>query len=87
VIEEARDYILRKYPGSDFYVAFYPRDSHPFGNILAQSCEAKGIKVLNYTNIDTYELTNMREMVPGDGHPSPLAHYIFAKLLDRDLPK
>lgn len=87
VMIEVRDALRIKYPKLNFYVAMYPRDSHPYANEVTAACRRKGLNVLNYASVDTSTLAQGREKIVGDGHPSPIAHMIFARLLDRDLPR
>ncbi len=87
MMAEAEKHLHKNFPGSQFYVVFFPGRSSSFGAAASKACQAKGLQVLNYDSIDVYTLTGRRDHVVGDGHPSPLAYYIFAKLLDRDLPR
>ncbi|NUN07178.1 MAG: hypothetical protein HUU57_15640 [Bdellovibrio sp.] len=87
MMEQGQKNLQKNFPGSEFYVVFFPGRSGSYGAAAAQACKERGLKVLNYDSIDVYTLTGRRDHVIGDGHPSPLTHYIFAKLLHRDLPR
>lgn len=84
---EIRDTLKAQYPSLNFYVAMYPGNSFPYGNEVTTACRKKGLRVLNYANVDVGSLSQNREKIAGDGHPSPIAQMIFARLLDRDLPR
>ncbi len=86
VMVEIRDTLKVKYPKLKFYVVMYPGNSHPYANDLTSACRNRGLNVLNYANVDTHVLSQGREKIAGDGHPSPITQMIFARLLNRDLP-
>lgn len=72
----------------EFYFVLYPGLIYDRNHErVAAAVRALGIKVLDYTRIDIDRLTGSRAWLPIDGHPSPIGNYIFAHLLDRDLPK
>lgn len=72
----------------DFYFVLYPGLIYDRNHEkVAEAVRALGIKVLDYTRVDIDKITESRAWLPIDGHPSPVGNYIFAHLLDRDLPK
>lgn len=72
----------------DFYFVFYPRDtSLLYADKLIPLLEKNKIKYLIYNNIDFNELGNNIDSIPLDRHPTAMAQYLTAYLLDRDLPK
>lgn len=71
----------------EFYVVFYPGFSGAYSDVLSKASEKAGLKVLNYAGIDMFYATRGRHKIFGDGHPTPITQYIYAYLLDKDLPK
>jgi hypothetical protein len=86
VMEEAKKKMLIKFPDSKFFVVFYPGASAMYAKELANACKARGLNVIDYSTIDTPKVTEGRWKIVGDGHPSPLTQYLFAHLLNQDLP-
>ncbi|NUN06406.1 MAG: hypothetical protein HUU57_11655 [Bdellovibrio sp.] len=84
---EIRDVLKTKYPKLKFYVVMYPGSSDPYGSDLTAACKKRGLNVLNYASVDITGLAQKRERIAGEGHPSPIAHMILARLLNRDLPQ
>lgn len=84
---EIRDSLRLRYANLHFYVVMYPGNSNPHADEIAAACKKKGLDVLNYANVDIKTLSQNREKIAGDGHPSPITHMIFARLLNRDLPR
>lgn len=88
VMKEAEAQAHRLFPGSEFYVVFYPgAASQAFAPQLKAASEKRGLHVLDYSDLNQEIFTGGKGDIPGNGHPSPITQYVFAYLLDRDLPK
>lgn len=74
------------FPQSEFYLVLHPGGSAQYGPLLKVAAQARGIKVLDYSGLDMQIATGNRQSIPGDRHPSPVSQFIFAQLLNRDLP-
>lgn len=74
-------------PETEFYFVLYPGAADAFGPELRKTAEKRGIKVLDYTNLDMDKVTGGNKSIPVDRHPSPVAQFVFSWLLNRDLPK
>lgn len=70
-----------------FYFVFYPRySSYPVRKALIPFLKKYGIKYLDYSNIEGYGNTNYNiYSIPIDNHPTPIAQYLIAYLIDKDL--
>ncbi|HEX7675448.1 MAG TPA: hypothetical protein VF412_14830 [Bdellovibrio sp.] len=75
--------------GSDteFYFVLYPGAADAFGPELRKTAEERGLKVLDYTNLDMDKITAGNKSIPADRHPSPVTQFVFAWLLNRDLAR
>ncbi len=87
VVLAAKNKASERFTDVDFYLVLYPGSSEVYSHQVRQACEERGIKVLDYSRIKPALATNNNHEIPGDGHPSPVTQYLFARLLDRDLPQ
>ncbi len=72
---------------TEFYFVLYPGASDAFGPQLKKAAEERGLKVLDYTDLDISKVTDGKPRIPIDRHPSPVTQFVFAWLLNRDLSK
>jgi hypothetical protein len=80
--------ILKERVGvEEFYVVFFPGGFSDHSGDLIPYLQNHGIQYLDYSRISTWESTKNQESIPGEGHPSPQAHYLYGYLLNRDLPR
>jgi hypothetical protein len=86
VILEAKKNVEKKFSNVEFFLVLYPGASAEFGLELRDAAKKKGIAVLDYSQVNVYQMAKNKATVNGDGHPSPVTHLIFAHLLNRDLP-
>lgn len=77
----------KRFPGSEFYLAFYPGASSIYSAPLSKAARDHGISILDYSSLDHHKILDGQTIIHGDGHPTPRAHYLFAWLLNEDLPK
>jgi hypothetical protein len=88
MMKEADAQLKKRYgPETELYVAFFPGFSGRYSGQLAKALTARNIKTLDYSNIDMAYVTENREKIVADGHPTPISQYIYAYLLNRDLPQ
>lgn len=87
MLVEIRDQAKKKFGDVDFYFVLYPGASDLYGRFLKEAAEKRGVSVLDYSPVEGKTATGHKDIVPGDGHPSPVLQYVFAYLLNRDLPK
>ena len=76
----------QRFVDSDLYLVLFPGASHTLGKKLKSASEAKGIKVLDYSELMMNIVTGGKFEVPLEQHPTPVAQYVFSYLLNRDLP-
>lgn len=74
-------------PETEFYFVLYPGAADAFGPVLKITAEERGIKVLDYTELDMDKITAGNKSIPADRHPSPITQFVFAWLLNRDLAR
>lgn len=77
-----------KFGSEEFYFVFYPRDtSLIYARGLIPYLKKYNIKYIIYEGIDFDLIKDNIDSIPLDHHPTPMAQYLTAYLLDRDLPK
>lgn len=77
----------KRFPGSEFYLAFYPGASSIYSAPLSKVARDQSISVLDYSRLNHHMILDGQTIIYGDGHPTPRSHYLFAWLLNEDLPK
>lgn len=78
----------QKFGSEEFYFVFYPRDtSLIYAKSLIPYLKKYEIKYLIYEGIDFDLVKDNIDSIPLDHHPTAMAQYLTAYLLDRDLPK
>jgi hypothetical protein len=87
LMAEAKIRIREHFPDSEFYVVFFPGEMIRYGPQVRAACEKKGISVLDYSRLAIWDLAARHSYIVGDGHPSPTSQYVYARLLNDDLPK
>ncbi len=86
VLKEIETQSKNVFQDVDFYFVLYPGASHFYGSELKAVALKNNIHVLDFSSIDTRLATGGFPTIPGDGHPSPITQYIFAYLLNKELP-
>lgn len=69
-----------------FVFAFFPGET-AWAPYLIPELKKLKIPFLDYSHFDLELITNRTARIPLDWHPSPKVHWLFAWLLNRDLPK
>jgi len=77
---------MKLYHGSEFYFVLLPGFGNTYGPEVAAEVAKKDVHVLDYSSLDMNRITHGKHFFPLDGHPTPISDYIFAYLLNRDLP-
>ncbi|MDD4974864.1 MAG: SGNH/GDSL hydrolase family protein [Bacteriovorax sp.] len=87
-VRKVKNLTREKFGSEKFYFVFYPRNtSLIYAKKLIPYLKKYNIDYLVYEDIDYDGIVNDVESIPLDRHPTPIAHYLTAYLLDRDLPK
>lgn len=86
VVEQMMLKSMEMYQGLDFYFVLLPGGAEVHGRRIAAEVAKRGIKVLDYTNLNLITVTGGKSQLPLDGHPTPVADYVTAYLFNRDLP-
>lgn len=66
----------------NFYFAFLPVESSIASPQLEQKLMEADIKLLDLRLPNFHSLLNNKAAIPGDGHPTPLAHLLTAHMMD-----
>lgn len=77
--------IARNKFNSDFYFTFYP-DQYENWPRIKSALQYYKISYLDFSEINLKAETGNRSVILLDGHPTKLAHYLFANLLHQSLP-
>jgi hypothetical protein len=78
VVSRARELFEEQLPGSTFWVAAYP-GATDYGPAVLGRLAAQGIRTLDLSGL--FDARRPEYHLPGDPHPSPLAHERFAEAL------
>ena len=77
-----------KFNSQEFYFVFYPRNpSFIYAKDLIPFLDKYHIQYFVFDNIDYSEVADGIDAIPLDLHPTPMAHFLSAYLLDQVLPK
>lgn len=85
VVLEMKNQAAQKFPNSEFVLALYPGYSLNYADKIIPAVTKKGIRILDYSEINLDAATGNKSKFPVDGHPSPVTHLVYAYLLNRDL--
>lgn len=87
MVQEIESQLRTRYGEIEFYVGIFPGLLDTNNPKIVETIKAHNLKVLDYTWVNMTVAGNDRAWLPMDGHPSPVGHYIYAHLLDQDLPQ
>lgn len=71
---------------ADFYFTFYP-GTYAHWDKIKTALDENSIKYFDLSAVDLKDITDGRNIILLDGHPTKLANYIFANLIHSRLPQ
>jgi hypothetical protein len=86
IMREAKFRLKEKFNIEKFIVAVYPQERQ-FVARFKSRLEALGIVVIDFSHIPISALLKYNDTIPGDGHPSKLAHRLYADLLVEEIKR